>query len=908
MKSKIGIPMEGFAEFSKKVASEGVVLLKNENEVLPFQKNETISIFGRCQIEYYRSGTGSGGAVNVAYNTNILDSFDKNQVNETLADLYRAFIKENPFDTGGGGWACEPWSQKEMALTPEIVAEAKQKSDKALIVIGRTAGEDKDNLDVEGSYLLTELEEIMVKEVTAVFDRVCIVLNISNVIDMSWSEKYNIDGIVCSWNGGMEGGGATVDVLMGKVCPSGKLPDTFAKTIESHSSTKNHGGKERNIYQEDIYVGYRYFSTFAPESVLYPFGFGLSYTTFAVSDIILEEMGDYHYTIKATVKNTGATHTGKEVVQVYLNPPQGTLGKAVRNLVGFAKTKALAPNETETVEIEIPCSRLVSYDDSGATGHKSAYVLEAGTYELYVGTDVNAIEKQSFSIPSLVVVEQLQEALAPREKFGRMKPKKVGEKFEISYEVVPTLTVDMKRRVDENIPEEIPYTGSKNIQITDVKSGKATMDDFIAQLSEADLCALVLGEGMSHPHVTEGTASAFCGVTESLRAYGLPLICCADGPSGIRMEGGLQSTQVPIGTLLAATWDVDLIEELYTFTGKEMVRNYVDILLGPGMNIHRNPLNGRNFEYFSEDPLLTGLMASAVTKGIAKSGVSATLKHFACNSQETHRHSIDAVVSERAVREIYLKAFEIAVKEGGADAIMTAYNPLNGVWTASNYDLNTTILREEWGYNGFVMTDWWASMNDPVTGGAGSKLNKAAMVKAQNDVYMVINNFDAENFGTVTDLKESLEKGTLSISQLQRCAKNICQFAMESSAMNRPFSLMAEPKKIAGKPASATDYTCAEEETIIKIKDNKGFSFTCTEEGAYEFSVQFKLQTTDLAQIFFMLKLNDETAAVMLTGDTNGQVVRKKLREIHLEKGVYTAELEVGNDTFFVESVEIKKR
>lgn len=227
MKRKIGIPMEGFAEFSKKVASEGVVLLKNENDVLPFQKNETISIFGRCQIEYYRSGTGSGGAVNVAYNTNILDVFDKSQVNETLADLYRAFIKENPFDTGGGGWACEPWSQKEMALTPEIVAEAKRKSDKALIVIGRTAGEDKDNLDVAGSYRLTELEERMVKEVTAVFDRVCIVLNISNVIDMSWSEKYNIDGIVCSWNGGMEGGGATVDVLMGKVCRTYEISVQF---------------------------------------------------------------------------------------------------------------------------------------------------------------------------------------------------------------------------------------------------------------------------------------------------------------------------------------------------------------------------------------------------------------------------------------------------------------------------------------------------------------------------------------------------------------------------------------------------------------------------------------------------------------------------------------------------------
>ncbi len=700
--------------------------------------------------------------------------------------------------------------------------------------------------------------------------------------------------------------------FLGKVCPSGKLPDTFAKNVNDYSSTINHGGVEKNIYQEDIYVGYRYFSTFAQDKVLYPFGFGLSYTKFDINNIKLENIGDYDYKVTATVKNIGDTYSGKEVVQIYLNPPQGKLGKATRNLVGFVKTSEIAPNQTQDIEILIPCSRLVSYDDSGITGNKSAYVLEAGTYELYVGNNVNATQAYNFNIESLVVVEQLQEALAPREDFKRMKPKLINNSlnsninYEVSYEDTPTSTIDLKDRINKFMAEELKFSGDKNIKLTDVKQGTNTLDEFIAQLNTDDLCTLVLGEGMSHPQVTDGTASAFAGVTPELRSYGLPLICCADGPSGIRMEGGLQSTQVPIGTLLAATWDINLIEELYTFTGKEMVRNFVDVLLGPGMNIHRNPLNGRNFEYFSEDPLLTGLIASAVVKGISKSGVSATLKHFACNSQETYRHTIDAVVSERAVREIYLKGFEIAVKEGGSDSIMTAYNPLNGVWTASNYDLNTTILRKEWGYTGIVMTDWWARMNDPIEAGEGTKSNIASMVKSQNDVYMVINNFDAKHFKRITNLQEYLDLNKLSIAELQSCAKNICRFAMNSNAINRDFNLMAEPKQILAKPNN-NNINIINNKINIKVNNNQPLSFTCSEDGIYTFSVDIKLQATELAQVYFMLKLNDEPAAVMLTSDTKQEVVCKKLRDIKLTKGDYTASFDLGSETFFVEALNIEK-
>lgn len=912
MNQKIGVPVEGFAEFSKKVASDSVVLLKNQGNFLPLREDEAINIFGRCQIEYYRSGTGSGGAVSTLYNSNLLDSFPEGRANPYLADLYRKFIERNPFDNGGGGWACEPWSQEEMKLSREVVALAKAYSNKAIVVIGRTAGEDKDNLIVEGSYQLTELEEAMLEQVCSVFTEVCVVMNVSNIMDFSWLDKYPISALVISWNGGMEGGAGTADVLLGRVTPSAKLPDTIAHSVVDYSSTANHGGVEKNVYSEDIYVGYRYFETFHPDAVQFPFGFGLSYTTFSVTNTELKDLGGQNYQVSAVISNTGSQYSGREVLQVYVNPPQGKLGKATRNLVGFAKTKLLAPGEEQVLEISISQSRLVSYDDSGVTGARNSYVMEAGTYDFYVGTDVKATTKHSVTLDSLLVVEQCQEALAPTEEFLRMKPtKSKGDgTFTPGLEEVPLSTVDMANRIQKNIPTELPFTGDKGITLEQVRDKKASLEALVAQFTPEELCMLVCGEGMSHPQVTPGTASAFCGVTESLRRYGLPLICCADGPSGIRMEGGLKSTQVPIGTAQAATWDVELIEELYTYTGREMVHNLVDVLLGPGMNIHRHPLNGRNFEYFSEDPLLTGLMAAATTKGIAKAGVSATLKHFACNSQETYRHSIDSVVSQRAVREIYLKGFEIAVKEGGADAIMTAYNPLNGIWTASNYDLNTTILRDEWGYTGFVMTDWWARMNDPVEGGEGKRGKQGEMVKAQNDVYMVLNNFDAENFAKVTNLQEQLDSGVLTIPELQRCALNICRFALGSNAMNRPFSLMAQPKPFAGKAlpeGTSLDGKLEGRETLLKVKDNKNIRFHCPETGVYTLYLDFNLETTELAQVFFGLKLNDEMASVMLTGLTRGEIVRKKLCLLELAAGDYEAEFQLGCDTFWVDALLVEK-
>jgi beta-glucosidase len=535
---------------------------------------------------------------------------------------------------------------------------------------------------------------------------------------------------------------------------------------------------------EDIYVGYRYFETFAKDRVLYPFGYGLSYTTFSIQSRAIYH-DDLKVAVDVAVTNTG-NMAGKEVVQVYCEAPQGKLGKPKRVLAGFAKSKLLSPGESQDLRIEIPLGTLSSYDDSGVTGYKSAWVLEEGSYGFYVGGNVReASLAGSITIESLKLIEQLQEALAPVTEFERMRPGKDGQ---LSFEKVPLRTIDPKKTREKNLPPAKEYTGDLGYKLADVESGKVSMDTFLSQLSDEDLCCIIRGEGMSSPKVTPGTAGAFGGVTESLKSFGLPVACCADGPSGIRMDCGSLAFALPIGTCLACTWNMELVEELFRYEGLELRRNKIDNLLGPGMNIHRHPLNGRNFEYFSEDPLLTGKMAVAQLQGMHKYGVTGTIKHFACNNQESNRYDVEAVVSERALREIYLKGFEIAVKEGGAYSIMTSYNPVNGLWTSSNYDLVTTILRKQWGYKGIVMTDWFAKGNDE--GEEASPQNVAAMVRAQNDLYMVV--LDAKKNSGNDNLVEALEKGTTSRGEFLRSAANICNYLLTTLAWRRQQGIFSQ--------------------------------------------------------------------------------------------------------------------
>ena len=921
----MNLAVKGFTEFSRKVAAEGAVLMKNEGQLLPIKDGESISIFGRTQINYYRSGTGSGGSVNVEYTTNLLEGLrnkSKINVNEDLATTYEKWIEENPFDNGGGGWAAEPWNQKEMPLTDELVAAARNKSSKAIVVIGRTAGEDKDNADDEGSYKLTVTEKEMLKLVSKHFEDVAVVLNVSNIMDMNWmnDESYlnHIKSVIYVWQGGMEGGNAAADVLVGDVTPSGKLTDTIAYSIKDYPSTSNHGNELKNYYQEDIYVGYRYFETFCPEKVQFEFGYGLSYTEFEIepkeAKVIIKDEQKY-FQLDVLVKNIGISYVGKEVVQVYYEPPQGKLGQPTKVLVAFDKTKTLAPGEAQCLTISFPVNNMASYDDGGVTGHASCYVLESGEYNLYVGNSVKKVikieieGKSSYLVETLQVIEELEEALAPIENFTRMKPSLLKEDgtYEITYEEVPKRTVSLAKRIEENLPITIPQTGNLGYTLKDVYAGKVSMETFIAQLDDEELATIVRGEGMSSPLVTPGTASAFGGVSDTLLNYGIPVACTADGPSGIRMEGGNKATQIPIGTLLAATWDIKSVEALYELEGQELLLNNVDMLLGPGLNIRRSPLNGRNFEYFSEDPLITGAFASAVTCGIKKGGSNSTLKHFACNNQEKSRSKVDAIVSERALREIYLKGFEMAVKQG-ANGVMTSYNPINGHWAASNYDLNTTILRNEWGFKGIVMTDWWAKMNDVVAGGSESTKYTNFMVRAQNDLYMVVNNYGAEINSGDDNTIESLQNNSLTLGELQRCAMNICDFLMHSPVFFRKQEFIDVVNKFKANESLLTE-TVQDLAENSKINPSPAAStyIKVSKAGVYRIIVNIMSPETNLAQTTCNVTLNDEFMMTIQTNGTDGKWIKQKLVKIELEEGLYELKLDFTKPGMQIRWIEFKE-
>ena len=799
--------LPGLADLGRQVAAEGIVLLENPDvadcgnstgKVLPVDGGEMISVFGRSQLNYYKSGTGSGGAVQVEYTNSILDGLRSNpkvKVNEDLASVYKDWVADHPFDNGGGGWAAEPWSQEEMPLDEGTVADARAKSDVAIVIIGRTAGEDKDNTYAKGAYLLTDKETDMLDKVHAAFDRMVVVLNVGNVIDMSWVANYPKAAVLYAWQGGMKGGDAVADVISGEVTPSGKLSDTIAKEISDYPSDGSFEGKTQfgsssaDYYAEDVYVGYRYFETFAEDRVLYPFGYGLSYTTFEITTNQVTFTED-KVNVDVTVKNTGNVK-GKEVVQVYYGAPQGALGKPAKELAAFAKTGILKPQESQNLVLSYDLTEMSSFDDSGLTGHESAYVMEAGDYKIYVGNSVRSSSEQAvYHLDELKVTEQCTEAMVPVDEFKRMKPQENEDgTYTLVSEEVPTKSreeaqADLDARIAANQPEELKQT-EKQYKLIDVYNGTIDIDTFVAQMTDSDLASIVLGEGMNSTKVTLGTASCFGGVTDSLLDLGIPIACTADGPSGIRMEVGVQyATSLPNGTLIACTWNLDLVEKMCELWGEEMLRNNIDTILGPGINIHRHPLNGRNFEYFSEDPLLTGTMASAETRGVQKTGATVTLKHFAANNQETNRHFVNSIVSERALREIYLKGYEIAVKDGGARSIMTSYNPINGVWSASNFDMNTTILRKEWGYTGYVMTDWWARMNSAI-GASPSTTDSASMVRAQNDVYMPVGNNTAGSCTLYQNGLSAIRSDSKVRAQYQRSAKNICNFLLQSQAFAR---------------------------------------------------------------------------------------------------------------------------
>ena len=581
----------------------------------------------------------------------------------------------------------------------------------------------------------------MLDAVTAAFSRVVVLMNIGSVMDFAWTEDYGdrLSAVLIVWQGGMESGNAAADVLTGAACPSGRLSDTIARRYEDYPSSASFGGRDYNDYAEGIYVGYRYFDCH-PEKALYPFGFGLSYTDFSITPVSLRrEDGETQAVV--TVTNTGSC-AGKEVVQLWCYPPEGRLDKPLRVLAAFAKTETLAPGASQKLTLRCDDKCLASYDEEN---HR--FVLEAGAYRFAV----NAEDAGSFSLPEEIAVEQC--------------------------EPLCKTSAELRERIRSRLPKDI-YVDSMGIFLRDVREGICTLDAFIASLADDELEALTRGHGMMGSDLgVAGNAGAFGGVIQSLRIKGVAPIITSDGPAGLRLKRycALQ----PCGTALACTWNTELVEALSRKVGEEMHHFGVDVQLTPGMNIHRNPLCGRNFEYFSEDPLLSGKMAAATVRGVQSTGKAACPKHFACNNQETNRNRNDSRVSERALREIYLRNFEIVVREAAPMVIMTSYNKVNGVWCHYNYDLVTTVLRGEWGYDGCVITDWW--MQKAQSPEFPALRDNAYRVRAQVDVLMPgdMTHFARKYRSDGTLLSTIDRPDGITRGELQRSARNVLRLVLK---------------------------------------------------------------------------------------------------------------------------------
>ena len=784
------------ARLAAAAAARGTVLLANDG-VLPLDPTARVAVFGRVQIDWFAVGYGSGGDVNAPYTTNLLDSLVEAgiAVDADLAETYRRWCAAQP--VAAPEWGRWPRFHPEMELDEAAVGAAAARADVAVVVIGRAAGEDRENVLEPGSYYLTQTERLLLERVTARFERTVVVVDSGNVMDLSWAEELGVSALLLAWPGGMEGARAVADVLRGAVEPGGRLPDTIARRYEDCPSAASFGDPEANHYAEDVFVGYRYFETFAPDAVQFPFGFGLGYTTFTVVPGAPVREGDV-VRLTASAANTGE-RAGSTVVQVYASPASGgALASPARELVAFARTAELAPGGTQELDLSFPVERLASFDDSGATEHRNAWVLEAGAHPLHVGLSVrDTAAAGAVDVGAAEVLEQLEEALAPSPEhpFDRMTPVRGRDgSVVVGWEPVPTATVDLRERIVSRLPEPVGPAGAAGAggsgvgpTLRDVAAGRADLDDVVARLSAEDLAQLSYGDiEMSSPLGAPGNAGAFGGLTEGLRALGVPPVITTDGPSGIRVSAF--ASLLPCGTALASAWDPALVEELEGLHAEEMLRKGSDVLLAPGMNIHRDPLCGRNFEYYSEDPLLTGLTAAAYVRGIQSRGVSACPKHLACNNQETQRWVNDSRVSQRALREIYLRGFRICVEQARPRTVMTSYNKINGQWAHYSYDLATTILRGEWGYEGLVITDWWMRYApDPLF---AHLADSATRVRAQVDVLMpggrtyTSTRAEGHDDSVLACYDPDDDSGEhLTLGELQRTARNVLRMALTTRAL-----------------------------------------------------------------------------------------------------------------------------
>ncbi|MBO5006231.1 MAG: glycoside hydrolase family 3 C-terminal domain-containing protein [Clostridia bacterium] len=737
---------ERHIQLSRRAACEGSVLLKNKNGFLPLEKGKRVAVFGNAQIDYVKGGDGSGN-VYTPYVRNIYEGLkmkqDKAEVFDTLSLFYMDYVL-NAYKNGGkNGRLTEP------KIPAELLSKAREFTDTAIITICRFSGEgsDKRNDDTNQYFDLEDGEREMVADVLASFEHVIVLLNVGAMIDTSWfANEDKVEAALILWQGGLEGGLAAADMLVGDDAPSGKLVDTCAVKFSDYPSSEGfHESEDYVKYTEDIFVGYRYFETIPgkKEAVVYPFGFGLTYTKFDFSNIYVGGNGKRIF-VSVDVTNIGK-RAGKEVVEVYYSAPKGRISKESIALAAFAKTPLLEPGKKATVSLSFDVSDMASFDDMGDV-EKSAYVLEKGEYKIFIGTSVRACvcADYKFVLSEDVIVEKLNSFCAPKTLEKRLLA-------DGTYRDVPTRT---EKENEFSVSYHNEYKPREEItELYDVDEGKVTLDEFISQMSDEDIIEVLSGK----PNTGVANTGTMGGYNNK---YRIQPIATADGPAGLRLHRnrGIRTTAFPVATALACSWNTELLEEVGKAGALECKENNIQIWLAPALNIHRSPLCGRNFEYYSEDPLISGKMAAAMVRGIQSQRVVATPKHFAANNKETNRMDSDSVVSERALREIYLKGFEICVKESDPKLIMSSYNLINGVRTSESAELITGILRGEWGYKGTVTTDW------------SNHAEHYKEVKAGNDIRMPVSE--------EARLVKAYREGLVTRDELAACAKRVLEMVL----------------------------------------------------------------------------------------------------------------------------------
>ena len=777
------------AAISREAATQGMVLLKNINGVLPLKGRGKIALFGNGAARTIRGGTGSGDPFNgglsgggdqdvdqsLRYHINILNAME--------TEGFEIVNREQQM-----AWArCYDLAKREMKdqvmsvfafpeepLTTEKLEEYAKETETAICVISRNSGEGNDRFMKKEVSIGDKKSEIGDYRLSAVeMDNLKKLLNVPGSISVQDLEAACADAILLMGQAGQEGGAAVTDILTGKATPSGKLTATWAKKYEDYPTAGNFlQDFNKAVYTEGIYVGYRYFDTFNVEPG-YPFGYGLSYTTFALGNLEAS-LDEDTLVLGVTVENTGA-FAGREVVQVYVSAPVSEMDMPEQELKGFQKTMLLAPGEKEDIKIRIPLRNLASYSENAG-----GYILSKGDYGVRIGTSsrdtkpVCKIRLEQTALTEQVLVElPLTETLEEKKGLTDRKDETIWKDVPVLLAVQIPETLDSRSAYsDEKVVtyatdtsyqpvmpyETVRYVEKKEWKLNDVASGRVSMEEFAAQLDAAQLADLCCGTGWgvqdeNNPVIgasSESVPGAAGETTHALESYGVSSIVLADGPGGVRITQQFEATDLesgekrqvyhyctawPVGTLLAQAFDPEILEQVGCGMAADMQAMRIDLLLGPGMNIQRDPMCGRNFEYFSEDPLISGKMASAMVRGLQSlPGGGGCIKHYAANNQETNRNAEDSVIGQRALREIYLEPYKIAIQESQPLSIMSSYNLINGVPTADSYDLCTDLARGEWGFEGLIMTDWnggsstpWKSMhagNDLIMpGGKGRAMN-----------------------------------------------------------------------------------------------------------------------------------------------------------------------------------------